>query len=172
MIEVKPEKLIVEGKSRDTDASPSHAVQCDRRRSQDGRAWHHWSSTALCGTKTGFVHPYIPYAKSSGRCPRCETIVRDLNYDIQDAKMMKKVRQGLLGLMIVAVGFPVNAGYSVTRTVTREPIVVTATAGDCACSCVVCDCCTVKKTITRTRAANLCRCKPATEIVKTRTVIR
>lgn len=170
MIEVKPEKLIVEGKSRDTDASPSHAVQCDRRRSQDGRAWHHWSSTALCGTKTGFVHPYIPYAKSSGRCPRCETIVRDLNYDIQDAKMMKKVRQGLLGLMIVAVGFPVNA--SVTRTVTREPIVVTATADKCACSCVVCDCCSVKKTVTRTKAANFCRCKPATEIVKTRTVIR
>ena len=90
---------------------------------------------------------------------------------IKDAKMMKKVRQGLLGLMIVAVGFPVNAGYSVTRTVTREPIVVTATAGDCACSSVVCDCCSVKKTVTRTRAANLCRCKPV-EIVKTRTVIR
>jgi hypothetical protein len=37
---------------------------------------------------------------------------------------------------------------------------------------VVCDCCSVKKTVTRTKAANLCRCKPTTEIVKTRTVIR
>ena len=36
---------------------------------------------------------------------------------IKDAKMMKKVRQGLLGLMIVSVGFPVNDGYSVTRTI-------------------------------------------------------
>jgi len=172
MIEIQPETLIVEGKSRDTETSPSHAVHCDRRRSKDGRAWHQWSSTALCGTKTGIVHPYVPYAKSSGRCPRCETIVRDLEYDIKDAKMMIKFRRGLLGLMLVAVGFPVNAGYSVTRTVTREPIVVTATADSCACSCVVCDCCTVKKTITRTKAANLCRCKPATEIVKQRTVIR
>ena len=91
---------------------------------------------------------------------------------IKDAKMMIKVRRGLLGLMLVAVGFPVNAGYSVTRTVTREPAVITATADSCACSCVVCDCCTVKKTITRTKAANLCRCKPATEVVKTRTVTR
>ena len=172
MIEIQPEKLIVEGKVRDTDTSPSHAVQCDRRRTPDGRAWHVWAATALCGTKTGTVHPYVPYAKSSGRCPRCETIVRDLEYDIKDAKMMIKVRRGLLGLMLVAVGFPVNAGYSVTRTVTREPIVVTATSDSCACSCVVCDCCVVKKTITRKKAANLCRCKPATEIVKTRTVIR
>ena len=172
VIEIEPEKLIVEGKVRDTDLAPAHAVTCDRRRSADGRAWHHWAPTALCGAKMSAVHPYIPYGKSSGRCPRCETIVRDLNYDLKDAKMFKKIRYAILGVVLNGVCITADARYMVTRTVTREPIVVTATvAGDCACNCVVCDCCSVKKTITRTRAANLCRCNK-TEIVRTRTIVK
>ena len=172
MIAIAPETILASGKVRDTETAPNHAVYCDRHRTPDGRAWHNCGTTSLCGAKMSCVHPFMPYAKTTAHCMRCEIIVNDLKYDLQDKKMMTKLRRAMLGVMLAGFCLPVNAGYSVTRTVTREPIVVTATAGDCACSCVVCDCCTVKKTVTRTRAANPCRCKPATEIVKTRTVIR
>lgn len=170
MIAVKPETILASGKVRDTETAPNHAVYCDRHRTPDGRAWHTYGATSLCGAKMSSVHPFLPYAKTSAHCMRCDIIVNDLKHDLQDKKMMIKLRRAMLGVMLAGFCLPVNA--SVTRTVTREPIVVTATAGDCACSCVVCDCCSVKKTVTRTRAANFCRCKPATEIVKTRTVIR